>query len=226
MSSSQPSAYATARPRTKFERHFSAFTPPSPTSDSSNGHGGDLTLARPPARIFCPSRGSTLRSPPERPANSTLNPLPPKSPIPSPRRVPATRPLPANPAVAAARRVSAKFLDGDTNPDRSGEEICLLDGRLDIRIPATGDEPPPLLCISRLPSTFMDPHPPLWRTSSPAAMEARLSSLLVSFRFPPPRLRPPRLFLSASGPATRPASPSIYGIDFSCYFSEMAGTRP
>jgi hypothetical protein len=40
---------------------------------------------------------------------------------------------------------------------------------------------------------------------------------LVSFRFRP-------LFLSASGPATRSASPSIYGIDFLCYFSEMAQT--
>ncbi|KAF7368158.1 hypothetical protein MVEN_00134800 [Mycena venus] len=51
MSSSPPSAYATARPRTRSERHFSASTPPSSTSGSSNGHGGDLTLARTPSRL-------------------------------------------------------------------------------------------------------------------------------------------------------------------------------
>ncbi|KAJ7171540.1 cysteine protease required for autophagy [Mycena filopes] len=44
-----PSAYATARPRTRSERHFSASTPP---SSSSSGHGhGDLTLARTPSRL-------------------------------------------------------------------------------------------------------------------------------------------------------------------------------
>ncbi|KAF8142727.1 hypothetical protein K438DRAFT_663957 [Mycena galopus ATCC 62051] len=45
---------------------------------------------------------------------------------------------------------------------------------------------------------------------------------LVSFRLHIPLSRP----LSSSGPATRPVSPSIYGIDFSCYLSEMARTRP
>ncbi|KAJ7114222.1 hypothetical protein C8R44DRAFT_226538 [Mycena epipterygia] len=42
----QPFAYATARSRMRSTRHFSASTPPSSTSGSSNGHVGDLTLAR------------------------------------------------------------------------------------------------------------------------------------------------------------------------------------
>ncbi|KAJ6473341.1 hypothetical protein C8R47DRAFT_1221479 [Mycena vitilis] len=51
---SPPSAYGTARPRTRSERHFSASTPPSSNSNSnsSSGHGaGDLTLARTPSRL-------------------------------------------------------------------------------------------------------------------------------------------------------------------------------
>ncbi|KAJ7711418.1 hypothetical protein B0H14DRAFT_3639761 [Mycena olivaceomarginata] len=58
VSSSPPFAYATARPRTRFEQRFSAFAPPSSTSGSSNRHSGRLTLARlpQPAR-----RGSHVR---------------------------------------------------------------------------------------------------------------------------------------------------------------------
>jgi hypothetical protein len=78
----------------------------------------------------------------------------------------------------------------------------------------------PLPCISR-------PLPILWilvlgRGMLRLPRSRRRGSRLVSFRSSAFAL----LFLSASGPATRPASPSIYGIDFSCYFSEMTGTRP
>lgn len=48
ISSSPPFACPTARPCRRSERHFSAFAPPSSTSGSSDGHGGDLTLARLP----------------------------------------------------------------------------------------------------------------------------------------------------------------------------------
>ncbi|KAJ7841293.1 hypothetical protein B0H13DRAFT_2415027 [Mycena leptocephala] len=51
--SSPPSAYGTARPRTRSERHFSASTPPPSSNSSSSGHGQqqDLTLARTPSRL-------------------------------------------------------------------------------------------------------------------------------------------------------------------------------
>ncbi|KAF8174976.1 peptidase family C54-domain-containing protein [Mycena galopus ATCC 62051] len=52
--SAPPSAYGTARPRTRSERHFSASTPPpsnSSHSGSSNGHAHDVTLARSPSRL-------------------------------------------------------------------------------------------------------------------------------------------------------------------------------
>ncbi|KAJ7867632.1 hypothetical protein B0H13DRAFT_1063693 [Mycena leptocephala] len=106
------------------------------------------------------------------------------TPILNPRRVKPTRMLPPNPAVAAARRVSSiKLLDGDAIPDRSGEDILLLDGRLAAVYSHHRDgRRATLLCISRLRSTFMDSHPPLWCPSSPAATEARLSSpRVVSF---------------------------------------------
>ncbi|KAJ7804390.1 hypothetical protein B0H13DRAFT_2687390 [Mycena leptocephala] len=77
----------------------------------------------------------------------------------------------------------------------------------------------PALCFSA-PFQFYGFSSLVGYASSPAVMEARLSSRFVSIL----SFRP--LFLSASGPATRSASPSIYGIDFLCYFSEMAGTRP
>ncbi|KAJ7694314.1 hypothetical protein B0H14DRAFT_3530729 [Mycena olivaceomarginata] len=48
VSSSPPFAYATAHPRTRFERRFSVFAPPSSTYGSSDRHGSHLTLARPP----------------------------------------------------------------------------------------------------------------------------------------------------------------------------------
>ncbi|KAJ7261491.1 hypothetical protein C8J57DRAFT_1634483 [Mycena rebaudengoi] len=48
ISSSPPFACPTAHPCRRSERHFSAFAPPSSTSGSSDGHGGDLTLARLP----------------------------------------------------------------------------------------------------------------------------------------------------------------------------------
>ncbi|KAJ7887810.1 hypothetical protein B0H14DRAFT_3430423 [Mycena olivaceomarginata] len=51
MSSSPPSAYSTVCPRTRSERHCSASTPLPSTSGSSNGHGGDLTLAPMPSRL-------------------------------------------------------------------------------------------------------------------------------------------------------------------------------
>ncbi|KAJ7938659.1 hypothetical protein B0H13DRAFT_1851248 [Mycena leptocephala] len=109
VSSSPPFAFATARPCTRSNRHFPASTLLSCTSGSSDGHGGDLTLARPPAA----SAQTVGRS---QHVSTDVKP---------------TRTLPPNPAVAAARRVSSiKLLDGDANPDRSGEEICLLDGRL------------------------------------------------------------------------------------------------
>jgi hypothetical protein len=74
---------------------------------------------------------------------------------------------------------------------------------------------------------FLAPLPILWilvlgRGTLRLPRSRRRGSCLVSF--PSSAFTP--FFLSASGPATRPASPSIYGIDFSCYFSEMAGTRP
>ncbi|KAF8147436.1 hypothetical protein K438DRAFT_1989665 [Mycena galopus ATCC 62051] len=52
--SAPPSAYGTARPRTRSERHFSASTLPlssSSHSGSSNGHAHDMTLARSPSRL-------------------------------------------------------------------------------------------------------------------------------------------------------------------------------
>ncbi|KAJ7771196.1 hypothetical protein B0H14DRAFT_3509145 [Mycena olivaceomarginata] len=105
VSSSPLFAYATARPRTRFEQRFSAFAPPSSTSGSSNRHGGHLTLARPPQpawRSFhvplidgrynqgLPFASGLVRSPPEPPANPTSDPLPPKTPIPNPHRVKPT----------------------------------------------------------------------------------------------------------------------------------------
>ncbi|KAJ7781693.1 hypothetical protein B0H14DRAFT_3164088 [Mycena olivaceomarginata] len=53
-----PSAYATARPRTRSERGFSASTPPSSTSGSVNGHSDDLTLARTSSRLGAENEGS------------------------------------------------------------------------------------------------------------------------------------------------------------------------
>ncbi|KAJ7891666.1 peptidase family C54-domain-containing protein [Mycena olivaceomarginata] len=60
---SPPSAFSTARPRTRSERHFSASTPPSSAhshSGSSNGHG-DLTLARTPSRLGVDASGVGAR---------------------------------------------------------------------------------------------------------------------------------------------------------------------
>ncbi|KAJ7330308.1 peptidase family C54-domain-containing protein [Mycena albidolilacea] len=58
---SPPSAFSTARPRTRSERHFSASTPPpSSHSGSSNGHG-DLTLARTPSRLGVDASGVGAR---------------------------------------------------------------------------------------------------------------------------------------------------------------------
>ncbi|KAF8157524.1 hypothetical protein K438DRAFT_2074051 [Mycena galopus ATCC 62051] len=112
--------------------------------------------------------------------------------------------------------LSRLLLDGDANPNRRGEDIFFwMEGLLGcIRITATGDESLSALYFS-LPFHFMDSRPPLWRPLS-----TPLSSPLVSLRFFS-ALRPCR-----QRPGSRPASSSIYGFDFSCYFSEMAQTRP
>jgi hypothetical protein len=157
-------------PAYKLGRYLSASTPPSSRSDSSDGYGGDLTLARPPRPTWHSQWGTRYTSradslPVSRRARPTCRwPLQSAAPIrkrvrllglpqirrptpflPKPNlcRVKPTRTLPPNPA-AASMVIRIPIAEAKRS-------VFRMEGSLGcIRITATGDEPLCLLFLASL----------------------------------------------------------------------------